>query len=148
DYEPIHEGMLIDDGRKVPGGVQITLIDPFSFGVDEERAPYWRPGHPPAVIRSPLLAARPPAMLTDSSHLEINNPDAAHLVVSRWPYFLSGDSATGAVGGAVLNNWTFYIPLRINERKPGIDQISELLFLLRGSLSDGRYRANGAISFL
>jgi len=148
DYEPIHEGMLIDDVRKVPGGVQITVIDPFSFGLDEERATYWRPGHPLAVIRSQLLAALPPAMLTDSSLLEINNPDTAHLVVSRWPYFLSGDSATGAVGGAVLNNWTFYIPLRINERKPGIDQISELLFLLRGSLSDGRYRSNGAISFL
>lgn len=147
DFEPIHEGMLIDDVRKVPGGVQITVVDPFSFGLDEERSTYWRPGHPLAVIRSQLLAALPPAMLTDSSLLEVNNPDTAHLVVSRWPYFLVGESATGAVSGALLNNWAFYLPLRINERQPGIDQIADLLFLLRGSLTDGHYRADGAVRF-
>lgn len=147
DFEIIHEGLLIEDVRKVPGGVAITTADPFSFGLDEERSTYWRPGHMLAVVRNQLLDALPPAMLTDPSLLEINYDPTAHFVVSRWPYFVVGESATSSVDSIILNNWTKWMPLRINERIAGIDQINELLFLLRGSLTDGHYRAAGAIVF-
>lgn len=136
-YEPIHDMLVVQEVPRPEGGGKLVLAgqDPFSFGLDEERDAYWRPGHPLAVIRDQLLAAVPAASLGHSSLLELSYTDIGHFVVSRHPY---NYSVAWDVRPVYLGQ----------QRVRGDQMIRELLWLIRGALLPGTYRSNGQIRYV
>lgn len=135
DYAVAHEGLVVTDWREEMGGVAIECEDSFTFNLDQERESWWHPGHPLAVIRDMLAAVMPATVLGHTSLNELNYPTIGHIVLGRSPY-----------------NWKAFAGLNTvnfgKQRANGFDLLSEVLFLIRGTLRGGTHQTDAEITFL
>lgn len=135
DFAIMHEGLVVTDWREELGQVEIECEDPFSFNLDEERECWWHSGHPLAIIRDMLAAVMPAGVLGHTSLNELNYPLIGHIVIGRSPY-----------------NWKAFTGLNTvnfgKQRANGFDLLSEVLFLIRGTLRGGTHETDAEITFL